>query len=178
VLTTYRAFERLLHRIPIEKKPLNHFHPGTSVFSSAPAGCNLGCKVLPELGQFPSSKEMDLLADEASPEKIAEVAKSLDLPQAWPSPTTTRCIFAEYAIDTALGGAGARGWPASPVTPATSTPNRGGSSNAAMGRANVDLKSFREDFYRKITGAHLQTVLDTLVYLKSTDVWLEESPLC
>jgi pyruvate formate lyase activating enzyme len=160
---------------PIEKKPLNHFLPGTPVLSFGTAGCNLACKFC-QNWDISKSREMDTLADEASPEKIARVAKELgcrSVAYTYNDPV----IFHEYAIDVAkecrkLGIKNVS------VTAGYVCPEPRAEFYQYMDAANVDLKAFTEDFYHKITGGHLEPVLDTLKYLKhETDVWLEITTL-
>jgi len=160
---------------PIEKKPLNHFYPGTSVFSFGTAGCNLACKFC-QNWDISKSREMDTLMDAASPETIARVAaqhgcKSVAFTYNDP------VIFAEYAMDTA-DACHALGIETVAVTAGYihEAPRR--EFYAKMDAANVDLKAFTDDFYVKLTGAHLQPVLDTLVYLRhEAGVWFEITTL-
>jgi pyruvate formate lyase activating enzyme len=160
---------------PIEKKPLNHFHPGSSVFSFGTAGCNLACKFC-QNWDISKSREMDRLQDAASPERIAEVAlrsgcKSVAFTYNDP------VIFAEYALDTA-DACHARGVQTVAVTAGYihAAPRR--EFFARMDAANVDLKGFTEDFYFRQTGAHLAPVLETLEMIQSeTNCWLEITTL-
>jgi len=160
---------------PIEKKPLNHFYPGSSVFSFGTAGCNLACKFC-QNWDMTKSRDMDLLMDQASPETIAITAerhgcKSVAFTYNDP------VIFAEYAMDTA-DACHARGIKTVAVTAGYIHKEAMRDFFAKMDAANVDLKSFSEDFYHKITGSHLQPVLDTLIYLQhETEVWLEITTL-
>ncbi len=160
---------------PIEKKPLNHFYPGSSVLSFGTAGCNLACKFC-QNWDISKSKDMDRLADEASPAAIAEAAvtsgcKSIAFTYNDP------VIFAEYAMDVA-DACHARGVKTVAVTAGYmhDAPRR--DFYAKMDAANVDLKAFTDGFYFKLCGARLQPVLDTLVYLKrETPVWFEITTL-
>jgi pyruvate formate lyase activating enzyme len=160
---------------PIEKKPLAHFYPGTSVFSFGTAGCNLACKFC-QNWDISKSREMDRLMDTASPAEIARAAqrhgcKSVAFTYNDP------VIFAEYAIDTAIE-CHKLGLKTVAVTAGYIHPEPRREFFAHMDAANVDLKAFTEDFYFKITGGHLQPVLDTLIYLKKeTHVWLEITTL-
>lgn len=174
VLTTYgRSSGFCLD--PIEKKPLHHFHPGTSVLSFGTAGCNLGCKFC-QNWDLSKSSEMDTLADPASPEGIALAASQAgakSVAYTYNDPT----IFAEYAIDVAQA-CRARGVLNVAVTAGYihAAPRR--EFYAVMDAANVDLKAFTEDFYWRLTGAHLEPVKDTLRYLvKETSVWTEITTL-
>jgi len=160
---------------PIEKKPLNHFLPGTPVLSFGTAGCNLACKFC-QNWDISKSREMDTLADEASPETIARAAEELgcrSVAYTYNDPV----IFHEYAIDVAKA-CRARGIKNVAVTAGYVCPDPRAEFYQYMDAANVDLKGFTEAFYYKLTGAHLQPVLDTLKYIKhETDVWLEITTL-
>lgn len=156
---------------PIEKKPLNHFLPGTPVLSFGTAGCNLACKFC-QNWDISKSRDIDTLADNAPPELIAYAAHRLgckSIAFTYNDPV----IFMEYAIDCALA---CRKYDIKTVAVTAGymcdEPRR--EFYQYMDAANVDLKAFTEQFYHKITGSHLQDVLDTLVYLKhETDVWFE-----
>jgi pyruvate formate lyase activating enzyme len=160
---------------PIEKKPLNHFYPGSAVLSFGTAGCNLACKFC-QNWDISKSRDMDRLMDQASPEAIAEAALSTgskSVAFTYNDPV----IFAEYAMDVA-DACHERGVQTVAVTAGYmhDVPRR--EFYAKMDAANVDLKAFTEEFYFKLTGSHLQNVLDTLVYLKhETSVWFEITTL-
>lgn len=160
---------------PIEKKPLNHFYPGSSVLSFGTAGCNLACKFC-QNWDISKSRDMDRLMDQASPEAIAGAAAESgcrSVAYTYNDPV----IFAEYAMDVA-DACRARGVQSVAVTAGYmhDTPRR--EFYAKMDAANVDLKAFSEDFYFRLTGSHLQPVLDTLVYLRhGTNVWFEITTL-
>jgi pyruvate formate lyase activating enzyme len=160
---------------PIEKKPLNHFYPGSSVLSFGTAGCNLVCKFC-QNWDISKSRDMDRLMDQASPDAIANAAlkhgcKSVAFTYNDP------VIFAEYAMDVA-DACHARGVLAVAVTAGYMHAQARRDFYGKMDAANVDLKAFTEDFYFKLTGSHLQPVLDTLVYLKrETQVWFEITTL-
>ncbi|MBP0596217.1 AmmeMemoRadiSam system radical SAM enzyme [Paraburkholderia sp. LEh10] len=160
---------------PIEKKPLNHFYPGTSVLSFGTAGCNLACKFC-QNWDISKSREMDTLADAATPEAIAGAAgacgcKSVAFTYNDP------VIFAEYAMDVA-DACHARGIMAVAVTAGYMGTQARRDFYATMDAANVDLKAFTDDFYFRITGGHLAPVLETLQYLRhETGVWLEITTL-
>ena len=174
VLTTYGRSSGFCVD-PIEKKPLNHFYPGSSVLSFGTAGCNLACKFC-QNWDISKSKDMDRLMDQASPDAIAAGAleygcKSVAFTYNDP------VIFAEYAMDVA-DACHARGLQAVAVTAGYMHDQPRRDFYAKMDAANVDLKAFSQDFYFKLTGAQLQPVLDTLVYLKQeTDVWFEITTL-
>jgi len=160
---------------PIEKKPLNHFYPGSSVFSFGTAGCNLACKFC-QNWDISKSRDMDRLMDQASPEAIAITAQEhgcKSVAFTYNDPV----IFAEYAMDTA-DACHARGIKTVAVTAGYIREQARRDFFSKIDAANVDLKAFSEEFYYKLTGAHLQPVLDTLIYLKhETDVWLEITTL-
>jgi len=160
---------------PIEKKPLNHFLPGTSVLSFGTAGCNLACKFC-QNWDMSKSREMDTLMDQASPEKLVETAKKLGC-RSVAFTYNDPVIFMEYAIDTAIA-CHKHGIKSVAVTAGYISPEPREEFFKHMDAANVDLKSFSEEFYWKITGSHLQPVLDTLKYIKhETDCWLETTTL-
>ncbi|MEA3410626.1 MAG: AmmeMemoRadiSam system radical SAM enzyme [Pseudomonadota bacterium] len=160
---------------PIEKKPLNHFLPGTPVLSFGTAGCNLACKFC-QNWDISKSREIDTLADEAPPEKIARAARKLgcrSVAYTYNDPV----IFMEYAIDVARA-CRENGIRSVAVTAGYMCEEPRAEFYRYMDAANVDLKAFTESFYWKLAGGHLQPVLDTLVYLKhETDVWFEITTL-
>ncbi|HET8551649.1 MAG TPA: AmmeMemoRadiSam system radical SAM enzyme [Gammaproteobacteria bacterium] len=160
---------------PIEKKPLNHFLPGTSVLSFGTAGCNLACKFC-QNWDMSKSREMDTLMDRASPEALAQTAQRLgcrSLAFTYNDPV----IFMEYAIDVAAA-AHALDLKTVAVTAGYICDEPRAEFYRYMDAANVDLKAFSERFYKKICGSQLQPVLETLDYLKhETDVWFEITTL-
>jgi pyruvate formate lyase activating enzyme len=160
---------------PIEKKPLNHFYPGTSVLSFGTAGCNLACKFC-QNWDISKSREMDRLLDRATPVAIANAALAhgaKSVAYTYNDPV----IFAEYAIDTAEACREA-GIASVAVTAGYILSPARERFFAAMDAANVDLKSFSEDFYHRLCGGHLAPVLDTLRYLHhESRVWLEITTL-
>jgi pyruvate formate lyase activating enzyme len=174
VLTTYGRSSGFCVD-PIEKKPLNHFLPGTPVLSFGTAGCNLACKFC-QNWDMSKSREMDTLADQASPAALAKAAKKLgcrSVAYTYNDPV----IFMEYAIDTAKE-CRKLGIKSVAVTAGYICPEPRAEFFSYMDAANVDLKAFTEDFYHKVTGSHLQPILDTLVYIKhETQVWLEITTL-
>ncbi|WP_375738819.1 AmmeMemoRadiSam system radical SAM enzyme [Pseudomonas boanensis] len=174
VLTTYGRSSGFCID-PIEKKPLNHFYPGSSVLSFGTAGCNLACKFC-QNWDISKSRDMDRLMDQASPEQIALAAERsgcASVAFTYNDPV----IFAEYAIDTAQA-CHEHGIRTVAVTSGYIHAEPRREFYAVMDAANVDLKAFTDDFYFKLTGAHLQPVLDTLVYLHhETDVWTEITTL-
>jgi len=174
VLTTYGRSSGFCVD-PIEKKPLNQFYPGSSVLSFGTAGCNLACKFC-QNWDISKSREMDTLMDQASPQMIADAALRLGC-KSVAFTYNDPVIFAEYALDVAEA-CRAKGVKTVAVTAGYIHPEPRREFYAGMDAANVDLKAFTEDFYFKLTGAHLQPVLDTLVYLaKETEVWTEITTL-
>jgi pyruvate formate lyase activating enzyme len=174
VLTTYGRSSGFCVD-PIEKKPLNHFLPGTAVLSFGTAGCNLTCRFC-QNWSISKSREVDTLADAAGPEAIADAAERLGCSSVaftYNDPV----IFLEYAVDVA-DACRARGIKAVAVTAGYICPEPRAELFAHLDAANVDLKSFDESFYRRICGGHLRPVLDTLEYVaRETDVWLEITTL-
>ncbi|MDH5191813.1 MAG: AmmeMemoRadiSam system radical SAM enzyme, partial [Gammaproteobacteria bacterium] len=174
VLTTYgRSSGYCID--PIEKKPLNHFLPGTPVLSFGTAGCNLACKFC-QNWDISKSREMDTLADQAMPEDIARVAKQTgckSVAYTYNDPV----IFHEYAIDVAKE-CRKLDIKSVAVTAGYITEEPRAEFFSYMDAANVDLKAFTERFYWKLTGAHIVPILETLIYIKKeTDVWLETTTL-
>nr|WP_241021533.1 AmmeMemoRadiSam system radical SAM enzyme [Burkholderia sp. Ac-20353] len=160
---------------PIEKKPLNHFYPGTSVLSFGTAGCNLACKFC-QNWDISKSRDMDTLADAATPDAIAEAADAYGC-KSVAFTYNDPVIFAEYAMDVA-DSCHARGIMTVAVTAGYMGPQARRDFYATMDAANVDLKAFTEDFYVRVTGGHLAPVLETLQYLRhETGVWLEITTL-
>ncbi len=174
VLTTYGRSSGFCVD-PIEKKPLNHFLPGTSTLSFGTAGCNLACRFC-QNWDISKSREWDTLADSATPEAIAQAAKRLgcrSVAYTYNDPV----IFMEYAIDIAQA-CRAQGIRSVAVTAGYICDEPRREFFKYMDAANVDLKGFTENFYWKICGGHLQPVLETLRYLKhETNVWFEVTTL-
>lgn len=174
VLTTYGRSSGFCVD-PVEKKPLNHFYPGSSILSFGTAGCNLTCKFC-QNWDISKSRSFDKLADQATPEVIANTALELGC-KSVAFTYNDPVIFAEYAMDVA-DACHARGIKTVAVTAGYIYAQPRREFFAKMDAANVDLKAFTEDFYYKLTGAHLQPILDTLVYLKhETKVWFELTTL-
>jgi pyruvate formate lyase activating enzyme len=160
---------------PIEKKPLNHFLPGSAVLSFGTAGCNLACKFC-QNWDISKSREMDTLMDAASPAAIAEAALAAGA-RSVAFTYNDPVIFAEYAMDVA-DACRERGVKTVAVTAGYISPAPRREFFARMDAANIDLKGFTDDFYVKLTGARLAPVLDTLRYVRhETDCWLEITTL-
>ena len=174
VLTTYgRSSGYAID--PIEKKPLNHFLPGTPILSFGTAGCNLTCKFC-QNWDISKSREMDVLMDRAEPEIIAQAAVAMNcrsVAYTYNDPV----IFHEYAIDVAQA-CREKEIKSVAITAGYVDPEPRVEFYQWMDAANVDLKCFSEGFYHKLCGGHLQPVLETLEYLKhETDVWFETTTL-
>lgn len=148
---------------PIEKKPLNHFMPGTPVLSFGTAGCNLACKFC-QNWDISKSRDMDTLADNAMPCDIALAAKNLGC-KSVAFTYNDPVVFMEYAMDVARECHQSEIYSVA-VSAGYMNKEPRKEFYAHMDAANIDLKAFSEDFYYKITGSHLQPVLDTLIYLK------------
>ena len=174
VLTTYGRSSGFCVD-PIEKKPLNHFLPGTPILSFGTAGCNLACKFC-QNWDISKSRKDETLQDEASPEAIARTAEAMrcqSVAFTYNDPT----VFMEYAMDVAKE-CRKLGIRSVAVTAGYMAPEPRREFCQYMDAANVDLKGFTDDFYYKICGANLQPVLDTLVYLRrETKVWFEITTL-
>ena len=160
---------------PVEKKPLNHFLPGTAVLSFGTAGCNLACKFCQNY-DISTAKSVDRLADRAAPEALAAAARAhgcASVAYTYNDPV----IFLEYAVDTAIAcrEVGVR---SVAVTAGYIEPEPRAEFFARMDAANIDLKGFTPEFYRKLTGAHIEPVLETIAYVaQETACWLELTTL-
>lgn len=160
---------------PIEKKPLNHFYPGSKVLSFGTAGCNLNCKFC-QNWDMSKSRKMDSLTSTATPQQIALYAQQNDcksVAYTYNDPV----IFHEYAYDTALA-CKELDIKSVAVTAGYICAEPREQFFSVMDAANIDLKAFSEDFYHKMTGSHLQDILETLLYVyHETSVWLEITTL-
>jgi pyruvate formate lyase activating enzyme len=160
---------------PVEKKPLNHFLPGSKTLSFGTAGCNLGCRFC-QNWHMSNSRETEKLSKIAAPDQIAEAAENTGCDSVaftYNDPV----IFLEYAVDTAIA-CHERGLRTLAVTAGyiCEEPRREFFSH--MDAVNVDLKAFDDTFYRRLCSGRLDPVLDTLRYLRhETDVWLEITTL-
>jgi len=160
---------------PIEKKPLNHFHPGTSALSFGTAGCNLGCRFC-QNWDISKAREFDRLAAAVTPETIAAAARRLGC-RSVAFTYNDPVIFAEYAIDVAQA-CHALGLATVAVTAGYISAEARPEFYRHMDAANVDLKGFSEDFYHRNCSGELAPVLATLEYLRQqTNVWLEVTTL-
>jgi pyruvate formate lyase activating enzyme len=173
VLTTYGRSSGFCVD-PIEKKPLHHFLPGTSVFSFGTAGCNLACRFC-QNWDISTSRRFDTLADAASPDRIARAAveqECVSVAFTYNDPV----IFLEYAADTA-DACHEMGLHTVAVSAGYVTDGPREELFSRIDAANIDLKGFTDDFYRRVCGGHLQPVLDTLEWLVQHGVWLEVTTL-
>jgi pyruvate formate lyase activating enzyme len=164
------------HVGPVEKKPLFHFHPGTTAYSIATPGCNFRCRWCQnwEISQMPREQHF-IMGEEASPEQIvaaAERAGCRSIAYTYTEPT----VFFEYAYDTARL-AHAAGLANVFVTNGYMTAEMLETFHPYLDAANVDLKAFRDETYRRYVGAHLGPVLDSLKRMKSLGIWLEVTTL-
>jgi len=160
---------------PIEKKPLNHFLPGSSVLSFGTAGCNLACRFC-QNWDISKSKEIDTLADAASPTDLANAAQRLGC-RSVAFTYNDPVIFHEYAIDVA-DACHEAGINAVAVSAGYVCPDPRTEFYSHIDAANIDLKAFSEEFYRHVCGGHLEAVKDTLRYVRQeTSVWLEVTTL-
>ena len=174
VLTTYGRSSGFCVD-PIEKKPLNHFYPGTPILSFGTAGCNLTCKFC-QNWDMSKSRQMDTLADAAGPELLARAALELGC-KSVAFTYNDPIIFLEYAVDVARA-CHAVGVKTVAVTAGYICAEPRAEFFAHMDAANVDLKAFSEDFYRRLCSGALAPILETLAYLKrETEVWFEITTL-
>ncbi len=160
---------------PVEKKPLVHFFPGSSVLSFGTAGCNLGCRFC-QNWDISKARDIARTSSPGSPEDIAQTALS------WGCSSVAftyndPVIFAEYAIDTAKA-CHAVGIQTIAVTAGYITADAREEFFSVIDAANIDLKGFTEDFYSKLCAAELAPVLETLKFVRhQTQSWLEVTTL-
>lgn len=165
---------------PIEKKPLYHFYPGAQIFSLGTVGCNFRCLFCQnwDISQFHkehSLQEVEKAGEKLSPQKIVDYCLKRKIP-AIAFTYNEPAIFFEYAYDTAKL-AHENGLKIVYVS-------NGFESREALEKilpyldaANIDIKSFREEYYQKICGGHLQPVLDNIKWLWKKGVWVETTTL-
>ncbi len=160
---------------PVEKKPLYHFLPDTPILSLGTIGCNLSCRFC-QNWTISQPKDERALAETLPPEGVVELARKTGCPSVaftYNEPIVTY----EYTLDAARACRDA-GLRTVAVTSGFITPEARGPFFAALDAANVDLKSFSDDFYRRLCGARLPPVLDTLTYIRrETACWLELTTL-
>ena len=155
---------------PIEKKPLYHFHPGTTCLSLACTGCNFRCLNCQnhDISQVSPS---DVSHYELSPEDIVALCQKHHCPgiaYTYTEPLT----YLEYIIDCARLAHEAGLWNIL-VTAGYVCQEPLADLLPYLDAANVDLKSFSDDIYKRISGGHLQPVLDTIIAMKQAGVWVE-----
>jgi pyruvate formate lyase activating enzyme len=161
---------------PIEKKPLFHFHPGSGAYSIATVGCNLRCTFCQnaEISQLPRD-EHRILGRETAPTAVVDAAQRYNcrsIAYTYTEPT----VFFEYAYDVSVLAREA-GLANVLVTNGYMSPEMLAAYQPYLDAANVDLKAFRDGFYRRLCGARLQSVLDSLKLMRAQGVWLEVTTL-
>ena len=164
------------HVDPVEKKPLLHFHPGTRAYSIATVGCSFRCRWCQnwDISQMVRERHL-VVGEEASPEHIVSAAERSgchSIAYTYTEPT----IFFEYAYDTARL-AHENGLANIYVTNGYMTEEMLETFHPYLDAANVDLKAFRDETYRKYVGARLQPVLDAMKAMKRLGIWLEVTTL-
>jgi len=160
---------------PVEKKPLNHFLPGSPVLSFGAAGCNLVCACC-QNWEISRARETDRLSPEVSPEDIADAAVRKGC-RAVAMTYNEPLISLEFAMDVAAACHAARLRTVA-VTAGYATPAAAAEFFTAFDAANVDLKAFTEDFYASVCGARLEPVKETLRHIaRETETWLEITTL-
>ena len=162
---------------PIEKKPLFHFLPGTKSFSIASAGCNFRCEFCQnwDISQITKRPEGKIIGEELPPEKVVKQALKSgckSIAYTYTEPT----IFFEYAQDTARL-AKKEGLANVFVTNGYQTPETIKKMKGIIDAANIDLKSFSEEFYQKICGARLTPVLEAIKLMHKAGIWIEITTL-
>jgi pyruvate formate lyase activating enzyme len=165
------------HVDPIEKKPLFHFLPGSRAYSIATVGCNFRCLFCQnyDISQMPKEERMEILGEEISPEEVVASAienQCQSISYTYTEPT----IFFEFAYDCAKRAV-ERGLKNNFITNGYINPEPLKMISPYLHGANVDLKSFREEFYRKICGARLAPVLKSLKLMVELKIWLEVTTL-
>lgn len=173
VLTTYGRSSGFCID-PIEKKPLHHFLPGSAVLSFGTAGCNLSCRFC-QNWDITKSREIDTLADAAMPDAIARAAVEhgcRSVAFTYNDPV----VFLEYAADVA-DACHAAGVRTVSVSNGYMLPGPREQLYSRIDAANIDLKGFTDDFYRHVCGGGLAPVLDSLLWLHESKVWLELTTL-
>ncbi len=164
------------HVDPVEKKPLFHYYPGSSTYSIATAGCNFRCDWCQnfDISQMPRDQRM-ILGDEVTPERVVELAQANhchSIAYTYTEPT----IFFEYTYDIARLAQSA-GIGNVYVTNGYMSDAAAETIHELLDAANVDLKAFRDETYRRHIGARLQPVLDSLRLMKQLGIWVEVTTL-
>lgn len=166
-----------VHIDPIEKKPLFHVAPGSHSFSISTVGCNFHCKFCQnhDISQVRSTDTMNRFSQQLSPDELVRMAKQnscISIAYTYTEPT----IYFEYAYDTAKI-AYENGILNVFVTNGYINPSPLQYIHEYLDAANVDLKSFNKNFYKKLVGAKLTPVLDTLKLMKKLNIWIEVTTL-
>lgn len=160
---------------PVEKKPLNHFKPGSSVLSFGTAGCNLACKYC-QNWDMSKARDLDRMMNTASPKDLVSTTSRLGV-QSIAYTYNDPIVFMEYAMDTAKEGRSA-GISSIAVTAGYIHADPREEFFEYMDAVNIDLKSFDEKYYYKLCGGHLKPVLETIDYVANhTNCWLELTTL-
>jgi pyruvate formate lyase activating enzyme len=164
------------HVDPVEKKPLLHFYPGSTAYSIATPGCNFRCDWCQnwEISQMPRQQHL-ITGKETSPEDVVAAAQrtgSRSIAYTYTEPT----VFFEYTCETAKVAHKA-GLANIYVTNGYMTEEMLETLHPYLDAANVDLKAFRDETYRKYVGARLQPVLDSLKAMRRLGIWLEVTTL-
>ncbi|HNW26459.1 MAG TPA: AmmeMemoRadiSam system radical SAM enzyme [Candidatus Gastranaerophilaceae bacterium] len=174
VLTSY-GYNTGLAIDPIEKKPLYHFYPGSLVLSFGTLGCNMGCDFC-QNWRTTKSKDDSASLNYTSPEKIADLAQEYGC-KSVAFTYNDPVIFFEYAVDTAKI-CREKGIKTVAVTAGYINPEPRKEFFKYMDAANIDLKAFNPEFYKKHCLANIEPILDTIKYVKNeTDCWLELTTL-
>ena len=164
------------HADPVEKKPLFHFHPGSTAFSIATPGCNFRCRWCQnwDISQMVRERHL-IMGEKASPEQVVSAAQKADS-QSIAYTYTEPTIFFEYTYDTARLAHEA-GLYNIYVTNGYMTEEMLETFHPYLDAANVDLKAFRDETYRRYVGARLKPVLGTMKVMKRLGIWLEVTTL-
>ncbi|MCP4112917.1 MAG: AmmeMemoRadiSam system radical SAM enzyme [Desulfobacteraceae bacterium] len=162
---------------PIEKKPLFHLEPGSLSYSIATVGCNFKCQFCQNasIAQMPSDRQGMIMGDPASPEEIVSAAlktKCRSIAYTYTEPS----VYFEFAYDTAKI-AHEKGILNVFVTNGYMTPEALQMIAPCLDGANVDLKAFNDDFYKKLCGAKLEPVKETLKLMKTLGILVEITTL-
>jgi pyruvate formate lyase activating enzyme len=165
------------HVDPIEKKPLYHFYPGSKALSIATAGCNFRCAFCQnwEISQASRRKDGGIGGQTLSPQEIVREALAQDcrsISYTYTEPT----IFFEYAYDTARLAKEA-GLANNFVTNGYMTEEALTTIRPYLDAANVDLKAFQDETYKKVCGARLEPVLDSIRRMRKLGIWVEVTTL-
>ncbi len=175
-LTTY-GLVSALNLDPIEKKPLYHFLPGSMSLSVGTVGCNFSCQFCQnwEISQYPQSHNHEVFGEEVSPEEIVRLAlhyRASSISYTYNEPV----VFFEFAHDT-MKLAKEKGIRNVFVTSGYETREAIDTALPYLDAMNIDLKSFSDDFYRKVCGARLKPVLNTIEYACQKGIWVEITTL-